>query len=161
MGRRVFPTLEGSAMGTDFYITARSSKFPLDYAHSREEAAVRLDRHRNRHPDAIVESTGSYFERSRNETLASFPLSRITPRFYDAMLGVLPPQYIRGAAGFFLSEAVTQSIHAQFIAYGERTYGGYADLARDSRKIWTIADIIELECRIDESTSTLDWFPAG
>src|SRR3546814_877317 len=96
--------LEGSAMGTDFYITARSSKFPLDHAHSREEAAALLVRHRDRHPDAIVEPTDTYFERSLAEILASFPLNRITRRFYDAMIGVLPPQYIRGAAGFFLSE---------------------------------------------------------
>src|SRR3546814_4312053 len=84
--------------------------------------------YRDRHPDAIVEPTDTYFERSLAEILASFPLSRITRRFYDAMIGVLPPQYIRGAAGFFLSEAATQSIHAQFIKHGGRTYGGYADL---------------------------------
>src|SRR3546814_1357608 len=92
-------------MGTDFYITARSSKFPLDHAHSREEAAALLVRHRDRHPDAIVEPTDTYFERSLAEILASFPLNRITRRFYDAMIGVLPPQYIRGAAGFFLSRS--------------------------------------------------------
>src|SRR3546814_3994826 len=82
----VFSKLEGSAMDTNFYITARSSKFPLDYAHSREDAAALLARHRDRHPDAVVESTNAYFERTRAETLASFPLSRITQRFYDAML---------------------------------------------------------------------------
>src|SRR3546814_6629603 len=76
----VFSKLEGSAMDTNFYITARSSKFPLDYAHSREDAAALLARHRDRHPDAVVESTNAYFERTRAETLASFPLSRITQR---------------------------------------------------------------------------------
>ena len=91
--------------------------------------------------------------------MASFPLSRITQRFYDAMLGVLPPQYIKGVAGFFLSEAATQNIHAQFIAHGGRTYGGYADLARESRKIWTIADVLELESRAGARTLTFDWFP--
>src|SRR3546814_12680903 len=117
----VFSKLEGSAMDTNFYITARSSKFPLDYAHSREDAAALLARHRDRHPDAVVESTNAYFERTRAETLASFPLSRITQRFYDAMLGVLPQQYIKGVAGFFLSEAATQNIHAQFIVHGGRS----------------------------------------
>lgn len=146
-------------MSTDFYITARSSNFPLDHAHSREEAAALLPRHRDHHPDAIVEPTDTYFERSRAETLASFPLNRITRCFYDAMIDVLPPQYIRGAAGFFLSEAAAQSIHAQFIEHGGRTYGGYADLARASRKIWTIADILELESRADAHILTLDWFP--
>ena len=147
-------------MDTDFYITARSSKFPIDYAHSSEEAAALLLRHRDRHPDPIAESTADYFERSRAETLASFPLSRITRRFYEAMLGVLPPQSVWGTAGFFLSEAATQSVHAQFIEFNGRTYGGYADLARESRKTWTIADIVALEAGADEHTVTLDWFPA-
>src|SRR3546814_19623096 len=59
--------LEGSAMGTDFYITARSSTFPLDPAHSRAEAAALLVRHRDRHPDAIVAPTHTYFARSLAE----------------------------------------------------------------------------------------------
>src|SRR3546814_1913809 len=59
--------LEGSAMGTDFYITARSSKFPLDHAHSREEAAALLVRHRDRHPDAIVEPTDTRSEEHTSE----------------------------------------------------------------------------------------------
>src|SRR3546814_16239188 len=103
----VFSKLEGSAMDTNFYITARSSKFPLDYAHSREDAAALLERHRDRHPDAVVESTNAYFERTRAETLASFPLCRIQQRFYDALLGVPAPQSIKDVAGFFLSEAAT------------------------------------------------------
>src|SRR3546814_13881630 len=115
---------------SDFYITARSSKFPLDHAHSREEAAALLVRHRDRHPDAIVEPTDTYFERLLAEILASFPLNRITRRFYDAMIGVLPPPSFRGAAGFFLSEAATQSIHAQFIKHSGRTYGRYPNPPR-------------------------------
>src|SRR3546814_6098445 len=75
------------------------------------------------------------------------------------MRGVLPPQYIKGVAGFFLSEAATQNIHAQFIVHGGCTYGGYADLARESRKIWTIADVLELESRAGARTLTFDWFP--
>ena len=143
-----------------FYITAQSSRYPLDHGKSREEAAALLERYRDVHPGAITEPTSTYFERTRAETLASFPLSRITRRFYDAMLSVLPPQ-LSSAAGFFLCEAATQRIHAQFIEHGGRRYGGYADLARGSRKIWTIADIIELECRADERNPTLDWFPGG
>ena len=146
-------------MDTDFYITSRSSKFPLDHARNKDQAAALLERHRASHPDAIAEPTQAYFERSRSETLASFPLCRITRRFYEAMLGVLPPQYIRGASGFFLCEAATQGIHAQFLEHGGRTYGGYADLARETRKAWTIDDIVELETRADERTRTFDWFP--
>src|SRR3546814_10843462 len=108
----VFSKLEGSAMDTNFYITARSSKFPLDYAHSREDAAALLARHRDRHHDAVVESTNTYFERTRAETLASFPLSRIPQRFYDAMLVVLPPQYIQGVAR---SEAHTSKLRSLLI----------------------------------------------
>src|SRR3546814_70632 len=155
----VFSKLEGSAMDTNFYITARSSKFPLDYAHSREDAAALLARHRDRHPDAVVESTNAYFERTRAETLASFPLSRITQRFYDAMLGVLPPQYIKGVAGFFLSEAATQNIHAQFIVHGVCTYGGYAARGGGLRKVLDIVDVPDLESRARPLNLTVDWFP--
>ena len=148
-------------MATGYYITARVSKFPLDYAVSSEEAQALLKHHQAVHPDATIEPMDSYFERSRAETLALFPLSRITRRFYEAMLGVLPPQYMSGVAGFFLSEAVTERIHAQFIEYNGRTYGGYADLARETRRIWTIADIVALESQAGDRTPTLDWFPAG
>jgi hypothetical protein len=51
----------------------------------------------------------------RGRTLAQFPLSRVTEVFHDEMLGVLPPAHIRGAAGFFVSEAVAEDIHAQFV----------------------------------------------
>src|SRR3546814_4841304 len=119
-----------------------------------------LVRHRDRHPDAIVEPTDTYFERSLAEILASFPLNRITRRFYDAMIGVLPPQYIRGAAGFFLSEAANQSIHAQFIKHGGRTYGGYADLAPGTRNILAIAKHAALESTPDAPTPPPGGYPA-
>lgn len=147
-------------MEGDFYITHPSSKFPIDHASSREDAALLLTRHGDRYPGAVAEPTADYFERLRSETLASFPLSRITQRFYDAMLNALPPQYLRGAPGFFLSEAATLNIHAQFISHGGCTYGGYADLSRETRKIWTLADIQTLEAGADETTVTLDWYPA-
>jgi hypothetical protein len=47
--------------------------------------------------------------------LASFPLSRVTKEFHDEMLGVLPPVHIKGVPGFFVSEALTDGIHAQFV----------------------------------------------
>src|SRR3546814_12694967 len=75
------------------------------------------------------------------------------------MLGVRPPQYIKGVAGFFLSEAATQNIHAQFIVHAGCTYGGYADLARESRKNCTNADVLELESPAGARTLTFDWFP--
>ena len=155
----VFSKLEGSAMDTNFYITARSSKFPLDYAHSREDAAALLARHRDRHPDAVVESTNAYFERTPAKTWAHFPSAGPAVVLQGVLGAFLPPQYIKGVAGFFLSEAATQNIHAQFIVHGGCTYGGYADLARESRKIWTIADVLELESRAGARTLTFDWFP--
>jgi len=74
------------------------------------------------------------------------------------MLGVLPPIYRRGAPGFFVSEAVTASIHSQFIEYRGRHYAGYADLAPDGRT-WTYSDIDRLEAAANASTPTLSWFP--
>ena len=64
----------------------------------------------------------------RGRTLAQFPLSRVTEVFHDEMLGVLPPAHIRGAAGFFVSEAVAEDIHAQFVSRDGRFYGGYVAL---------------------------------
>src|SRR3546814_20079274 len=106
-------------MGTDFYITARSSKFPLDHAHSRDEAAALLVRHRDRHPDALVEPTDTYFVRQLAEILASFPLHRLTRRFYDAMIDVLPTPYISGVPGSFLADPATQPLTSQFLQHGD------------------------------------------
>src|SRR3546814_15077587 len=145
-------------MYTNVYMTAAAQKFPLDSAHRREDAAALLARHRDRHPDAVVESTHPDFERTRAETLASFLLSRITQRFYDAMLGVLPSQYIKGVAGFFITDAATQNIHAQFIVNGGCTYRGHADLARQSRKTQLIAVLLDFETRAELHTLTFAWF---
>lgn len=146
-------------MSTDFYITSPSSKFPLDHAGNEDDAAALLEQYREACPGAVAEPTDVYFARMRASTLASFPLSRISRRFYETMLEILPPQYVSGAAGFFMSEAVTQGVHAQFIEYDGQTYGGYADLARSTSKIWTTADIIALERELDGHGAPLDWFP--
>ena len=65
---------------------------------------------------------------SREAVLARFPLSRVSEAFFDDMLGVLPPAHIAGVPGFFASEAVSEDIHAQFVAAGDRFYGGYVGL---------------------------------
>ncbi len=61
----------------------------------------------------------------RAAALARFPLSRVSEAFHDEMLGVLPPVHMRGAAGFFVSEAVTNDVHAQFVEHRSRFYGAY------------------------------------
>ena len=71
---------------------------------------------------------------ARAAALAHFPLSRVSEAFHDEMLGVLPPVHCRGAAGFFVSEAVTGDVHAQFVACNGRFYGAYVAL-RD-RATW-------------------------
>lgn len=146
------------AADLDYYITAPSEKYPLDYAHGESGAAEKLQQVRDKHPDARIETTGAFFARQRSETLAEFPLSRVTEHFYNEMLGCLPPFHMSGAPGFFVSEAVTQGVHAQFIEHRGAFYGGYADLTRDSRKVWTVSDILALEAD-PASAPPLKWYP--
>ena len=95
----------------------------------------------------------------RARTLAQFPLSRVTEAFHDEMLGVLPPAYIRGAAGFFVSEAVTEDIHAQFVDRDGRFYGGYVAL-RDPATWITSARIAAYD--VDNPNAVeLAWYPDG
>ena len=64
----------------------------------------------------------------REAVLARFPLSRVSEAFFDEMLGVLPPAHIAGVPGFFVTEAVSDDVHAQFVHAGGRFYGGYVGL---------------------------------
>jgi len=77
---------------------------------------------------------------SREAVLASFPLSRVSEAFFDEMLGVLPPAHIAGVPGFFVTEAVCDDVHAQFVHAGGRFYGGYVGL-RDRTGLITHARI--------------------
>lgn len=70
----------------------------------------------------------------------------------------LPPIYSRFSPGWFVSEAVVQRVHTQFIEHNGRYYAGYANLGAD-RKCWTIKDIEALE-RTGNATE-VDWFPEG
>lgn len=95
----------------------------------------------------------------RAHTLAHVPLSRVTEAFHDEMLGVLPPAYIRGAAGFFVSEAVTADIHAQFVHCDGRFYGGYVAL-RDPETWISSARIAAYD--VDNPNAVeLAWYPDG
>ncbi len=94
---------------------------------------------------------------SREEVLARFPLSRVSEAFFDEMLGVLPPAHIAGVPGFFVTEAVSEDIHAQFVAAGGRFYGGYVGL-RDRAGLITHARIAEFEAAHPDAME-LAWYP--
>lgn len=145
-------------MNQAVYITSPSSRWPLEYATDEDDAQSKLRKAQGEYPDAAVVTCGSYWEAEKARTMQTFPLSRVTAEFYEDMLGVLPPVFRRGQAGFFVSEAATQSIHAQFIAYNGRHYGGYADISPGGR-CWSHADIDVLETMADETTLTLAWYP--
>lgn len=72
--------------------------------------------------------TAAYLDNARKTALDGFPFSRVTEDFHDRMLECLPPIHMRGVPGFFVSEAYTDDIHAQFIHYQGRFYGGYVDI---------------------------------
>jgi len=64
----------------------------------------------------------------RAAVLARLPLSRVSEAFFEDMLGVLPPGHMRGMPGFFVTEAVSDDVHAQFVSLGGRFYGAYVAL---------------------------------
>jgi len=100
---------------------------------------------------------GALLAASREEVLASFPLSRVSEAFFDDMLGVLPPAQIAGVPGFFVTEAVSEDIHAQFVAAGGRFYGGYVGL-RDRAGLITHARIAAFDAAHPDAME-LAWYP--
>ncbi|MCP5385071.1 MAG: hypothetical protein H6919_02870 [Sphingomonadaceae bacterium] len=94
----------------------------------------------------------------RAAALARFPLSRVSEAFHDEMLGVLPPVHVRGAAGFYVSEAVTDDVHAQFVACHGRFYGANVAL-RDPASWITHAAIAAFDAAHPDPP-VLDWYPA-
>ena len=94
----------------------------------------------------------------RAAALARFPLSRVSEAFHDEMLGVLPPVHMRGAAGFFVSEAVTDDVHAQFVEHRSRFYGAYVAL-RDPAT-WITQAVIAAFDAAHPDPPVLDWYPA-
>ncbi|WP_065847471.1 hypothetical protein [Sphingobium sp. Ndbn-10] len=100
---------------------------------------------------------GALLVASREAVLASFPLSRVSEAFFDDMLGVLPPAHLAGVPGFFVTEAVCDDIHAQFVAVSGRFYGGYVGLA-DRAGLITRARIAEFEAAHPDAME-LAWYP--
>ena len=93
----------------------------------------------------------------RAAALAKFPLSRVSEAFHDEMLGVLPPVHLRGAAGFFVSEAVSDDVHAQFVCREGRFYGGYVAL-NDPETYITWARIESFDAA-NPDPPVLAWYP--
>lgn len=93
----------------------------------------------------------------RAATLARFPLSRVTEAFHDEMLGILPPGQIVGMPGFFVAEAVTGDIHAQFVPCNGRFYGGYVALGDPTTWI-THARIAAFDAE-QPNAEELAWYP--
>ncbi|MFC4194674.1 hypothetical protein ACFQFS_14565 [Novosphingobium lubricantis] len=93
----------------------------------------------------------------REAVLARFPLSRVSEAFFDEMLGVLPPAHIAGVPGFFVTEAVSDDVHAQFVHAGGRFYGGYVGL-KDRAGLVTHARIAEFEVAHPDAME-LAWYP--
>lgn len=100
---------------------------------------------------------GALLASSREAVLARFPLSRVSEAFFDEMLGVLPPAHIAGVPGFFVTEAVCDDIHAQFVHAGGRFYGGYVGL-KDRSGLITYARIAEFEAAHPDAVE-LAWYP--
>ena len=94
---------------------------------------------------------------SREAVLARFPLSRVSEAFFDDMLGVLPPAHIAGVPGFFVTEAVTDDVHAQFVHCNGRFYGGYVALGDPATWI-THARIAVFDAEHPDAVE-LAWYP--
>ena len=93
----------------------------------------------------------------RAAALARFPLSRVSEAFHDDMLTVLPPVYIRDMAGFLVSEAVCEDVHAQFVACAGRFYGAYVAV-NDPATWMTWARIAKFDAA-HPTASELTWYP--
>lgn len=100
---------------------------------------------------------GTLLAASREAVLASFPLSRVSEAFFDDMLGVLPPAHLAGVPGFFVTEAVCDDIHAQFVAVAGRFYGAYVGL-KDRAGLITHTRIAEFDAAHPDAVE-LAWYP--
>ncbi len=101
--------------------------------------------------------TQAYLAESKARALKSFPLSRVTEDFHDQMLEVLPPAYRKGAPGFFIIEAATDDVHAQFVAYRGKFYGGYVELSKPETYI--TREAIEAFETANPEAPILTWYP--
>lgn len=144
-------------MSIEFCIASSLYPVPISYHPTEVEAESALPATHARYPEASVMTTQDYWRQQRAKNLAQFPLTEITEDFYDQMHDVLPPLHIRGCAGFFVSEAVTETVYSQLIEWNGRFFAGYADIAADGR-VWTIADVQRIISDPSKS-EPIEWFP--
>lgn len=101
--------------------------------------------------------TTAYLAECKARALASFPLSRVTEDFHDRMLEVLPPAHKTGVPGFFVIEAATDDVHAQFVHAKGKFYGAYVELSRPETYI-SYARIEAFEAATTNA-AVLSWYP--
>jgi hypothetical protein len=94
--------------------------------------------------------------RRRARPLPALARERSLPR-RDARRAAAGP-YARRMPGFFVSEAVTDDVHAQFVEHGGRFYGAYVAL-RDPATWITHAAIAAFDAAHPDPP-VLDWYPA-
>jgi len=141
---------------SDHYIMTAKSQYPQTYVAEGADHAKVLADYCQQDPEAFLVTCEAYQKAEVERTMAKFPLTRVTERFYEHMLGILPPIYSRFSPGWFVSEPVVQRVYTQFIEHKGRFYAGYANLSMTDRKCWTIADIEALEA--SGNVTEVDWF---
>ncbi len=106
---------------------------------------------------AMDPETTAYLAEIKQRALQGFPLSRVTREFHDAQLNCLPPVYRRGTPGFFISEAYTERVHAQFAEYRGNFYGAYVDIDDPQ----SVIDQRKLEAfhALHQDDEPLSWYP--
>lgn len=137
-------------MSKGYYTASPKMKWAIGYYETRALARKHLPTLREKYPGVRVMKCEDFWRYQTERALAEFTLTEITAYFYNEMLGVLPPVYLSNCPGFFMSEAVTGSIHTQFLERNGRYYAGNADLSPGGKK-WTYADCDRL--------APLNWFP--
>ena len=105
----------------------------------------------------MTETEAALLASSRAALLARFPLSRVSEAFFEDMLGVLPPAHIQGVPGFFVTEAVSEDVHAHFVPAGGRFYGAYVALG-DPATFITYARIAAFDA-VNPPPPVLSWYP--
>ncbi|QEH80970.1 hypothetical protein EIK56_23845 [Sphingomonas sp. C8-2] len=141
----------------DCYIMTGENPRPQSYIAAAADQRQALAAYQRTDPTAYLLGCDEYWKAEVARTLAKFPLTRVTERFYTHMLGILPPIYSRFNPGWFVGEAVVERVYTQFIEHNGRFYAGYANLGPGGRR-WQIADIESLEAT--GRATEVDWFPS-
>lgn len=144
-------------MSINYCVASPNFKGPIGFYPSQDAATEALPSLVTEYPGSTVMTSAEYWKMDRARALAKFPLSEVTEEFFYDMLNCLPPLHRAGCPGFFVSEAETDSVHAQFFEHNGRYYGGFADIAPDGRT-WTYADAAAIAADPRRPTP-LTWYP--